>query len=206
MIRVFSLLMVLIFVPLNGWAAEWVEGKHYTEIDFPVYAGKKSGKEVAEYFYYGCPHCHRLEPYLKLWLKRKPSDVAFYSVPATFGNGRWDWSAQLFYTAKALGVLDKMHDKIFYEIHEGSGLRSVNDMAKLFKTAGISKKKFEQTFSGFSVKSQVEYARDISSETGITGVPSIIVNGKYLTSVSDAGGNAQLFRLVDWLLKNTNPE
>ncbi len=182
-------------------AEPWEEYEHFEILDKPLYVGDGKSPEVVEFFYYGCPHCFKLEPYIKIWLRKKPSNVAFYPIPATFANKRWDWSARLYYTAKTLNVEQQLHDKIFNEIHKGKGLKSSEDLIRLFATAGISQKKFEDIYKGFTVSNLVEKARKLSTQSQISGVPNILVNGKYLTSVNQAGGNAQLFRLVDWLLK-----
>src|SRR6185295_2167695 len=80
--------------------------------------------EIAEFFWYGCPHCYNLEPVIETWLKKLPPDVQFRRVPAVF-NPRWEHDAEIFYTFDALGVLDKVHKPFFEAIHR-DGLRTDN--------------------------------------------------------------------------------
>ena len=200
-----TIILAMLFIPLWGAAQPWQEDLHY-EVLTPKFTHPLQSKtnEVIEFFYYGCPHCYRLEPHVRLWLKRKPANVSFHLIPATFTGGRWDWSARLFYTAQALNVESKVHDLIFEAQHAPGGkkIRSNSDMANIFSKVGVDRKTFENTYNSFTVRNQVEQARNLSNKSGIQGVPAIIINGKYLTSVSQAGSENKLFRLVDWLIKN----
>jgi thiol:disulfide interchange protein DsbA len=164
----------------------------------PTTSGDKI--EVVEMFWYGCPHCYAFEPVLNNWKKSLPKDVAFVRVPAIF-NPRWEFSARVYYTAEVLGVLDKLHEHIFDAIHKQHiPLNNEVEVEGFFARYGVDKKLFQETFHSFAVNSKVNWARHLTKAYGIDGVPTMIVNGKYRTSASLAGGHEEVLQVVDGLI------
>ena len=188
---------------LPSLAADWENGKHYTELSKPVLIGKTGQTEVVEFFYYGCPHCYRAQPYVHNWLKLKPANVQFFRVPVAFSKN-WEWSAKLYHSAETLGVTDKVHPLIFKTHHGGKPISSIADMIAIFKQAGVSQKQFESTYNSFITNSLVNKSQKMVDSVNLKAVPAFLVNGKYLTNVPDAGGHTQLIKLINWLIKN-NP-
>lgn len=161
--------------------------------------------EVVELFWYGCPHCYRLEPYMKKWLAKKPDNVVFYRVPAVF-NAAWGLHARAFYTAKSLGLFDngktEFHDAFFNEIHKnGNRLSKQKSIESFFAKFGVSAEDFNNAFYSFSVNNKVNRAAALSKRYQAEGVPTIIVNGKYRTDGPMAGGNEGILKVVDFLIK-----
>ncbi len=193
-----SLLGLFVFSP-PIYAASFVEGQHY-EVVSPQQPTSTGGKiEVVEMFWYGCPHCYEFEPFVNRWLKKKPENVEFIRMPAIF-RPEWALHARAFYTAKVLGVLDKVHNAIFEATHElKRPLSTETQMAEFFAEQGVKKTEFSKVFRSFAVESKVRRAMDMSRRYGIKGVPSVIINGKYRTGGHMAGGNANVFKIVDYL-------
>ncbi|WP_455376572.1 thiol:disulfide interchange protein DsbA/DsbL [Kaarinaea lacus] len=165
----------------------------------PTSTGKKV--EVVEMFWYGCPHCNALEPYVNRWLKKIPANAEFVRMPAIF-RPQWEQHARAYYTAEILGVLDKIHSAMFEAIHGQK--RKVNtdeEIKKFFMEHGVSDKDFSRVFRSFAVEAKIRRAKDMSQRYGIRGVPALIVNGKYRTSAQQAGGNAKIFRVVNFLVE-----
>lgn len=161
----------------------------------------KGQVEVVEVFWYGCPHCFRLEPYVERWLKRKPKNVKFVRIPGMF-RPSWEIHGRAYYTAEILGVVDKVHRAMFDAIHEQK--RRMNDEASimaLFKNHGVSEKDFKRVFHSFAVETKIRRAKDMGRRYGIKGVPSLIINGKYRTGAQEAGGNSKVFKVVNRLVK-----
>jgi thiol:disulfide interchange protein DsbA len=156
--------------------------------------------EVVELFWYGCPHCYDLEPLVKEWLAGKPDDVEFVRLPAIVGP-RWELLARAYFTAQSLGVLEKIHPALFAAIHDKK--QNIKDEAALrdfFATQGISEKEFNEAFNSFAVAFKVNNAKLMTRRYAISGVPTIIVNGKFRTSGKLAGGHEELFEVVDYLV------
>jgi thiol:disulfide interchange protein DsbA len=199
-----TLLLALIFVllmPGSAMAKEYQEGKEYVLLSTqqPTSTGDKI--EVVELFWYGCPHCSDLEPQVQAWLKHKPEDVELVRMPAIV-SPRWELLAQAYYTAELLDIVDKIHPALFEAIHKKH--MKINDEAALqafFVDQGVSEDDFKKTFNSFAVAVKMNNARQMTRRYKITGVPTIIVNGKYSTSASLAGSNQAVFEVVDYLVE-----
>ena len=156
--------------------------------------------EVVELFWYGCPHCHKLEPELQDWLAKKPDDVEFIRIPAILGP-RWELFAKAFYTSDLLDVTDKIHPALFAAIHEDrKKIDTVDKVKAFFVDHGVSAEDFDKTFKSFAVAIKLNNARMMTRRYGISGVPTIIINGKYSTGPSMTGGNKQVIKVIDQLI------
>lgn len=178
-----------------------VEGQHYTRLDKPINVVTDDKIEVRELFWYGCPHCNRLEPVILNWLKTKPENSEFVPMPAVFSQ-RWIFHAKVFYTLKALGIEEQAHPLVFDSIHhKRRPISNIKQLSKFVKTRfDIDNDKVEQAFQSFTVDSNMRAANAYSLKSGANGVPTVIVDGKFRTNVSSAGGNKQLFDVVDQLI------
>lgn len=177
-----------------------VEGHDYTLIKNPqpVATGKKI--EVLEFFWYRCPHCFQLEPGLGSWLKTLPKDAQVRRVPAVF---RDDWApgAKTFYTLEQMGLLDRLHNKVFDAYHVES--INLNDPAVLggwVVKQGINRKNFDSIYNSFSTQSKMLKGSRLASAYAITGVPAFIIDGKYTTTMSMAHSEKRLFEILDQLI------
>lgn len=164
--------------------------------------------EVIELFWYGCPHCYRLEPYIERWLEQKPDNVAYVRIPAIFPNRpAWENHARAFYTAEALGVLDRIHRPLFDALH--AMRRKVEDedaLAALFADQGVDEAEFRKTYRSFAVDGKVRRAQQLTQRYGIDGVPSLIVDGRYRTGPALAGTYARTMPVVDALVRKAAAE
>ncbi|MFL9709716.1 thiol:disulfide interchange protein DsbA/DsbL [Methylobacillus sp. Pita1] len=164
--------------------------------------------EVLEIFWYGCPHCYHLEPSLATWVKKLPQDVYFKRVP---GVPRPDWApaGKAFYALEALNLTEKLHNQLFDTIHKA---RTVNPTVEaqlidwITKQGGQDRKKVEEAFNSFSTNNNVVRAMNTFRDSGATGVPAIIIDGRYITSSSMAGGNQNVLKVADYLIENVRKE
>ncbi|WJW75461.1 thiol:disulfide interchange protein DsbA/DsbL [Thiohalobacter sp. IOR34] len=194
-------LLAALFMAGAASAAGFDEGIEYKRISPPLPTRDPAKIEVVEMFWYGCPHCYQLEPELADWLKRQPADVEFVRVPAVLAKN-WEPLARAWYTAELLGVEDRIHAPLFRAIHqERRRFRSADDLRKFFVEQGVSGKDFDATYNSFGVLTKINRARQLTRRSGIRGVPSLIVNGKYRTSASDAGSHEAMLRVVDYLIE-----
>lgn len=196
--------VIAAFLPFAAGAAEpYTEGIHYTRIQQPIPVEAPAGKaQVAEFFWYGCPHCRELEPYVQSWLKNKPAAVDFVRIPAAFRKNVWYLHAKAYYTAEVLGVLDRIHEDMFKAIHDHKqNLNTEDALARFFADRGVSTKDFRDTFNSFAVETKVNRTMDLVKRSGISGVPTLMVAGKYLVDASMAGGYENMFRITEYLAK-----
>ena len=156
--------------------------------------------EVLEFFAYTCPHCAVLDPLLQTWMKTLPSDVVVTQVPVVF-SATYKPLAQLYYALEAMNRLD-LHPLVFKAIHEEhKRIFTKADMADWLVTQGVDKAKFEAMFDSFGVLSKTERAARLSQSYNVEGTPSMAVDGKYLTSPSEAGGYQQTIDVTADLIK-----
>lgn len=194
------ILLNLFFMSFSTAWAGFDEGIEYQRLKNPVSTSDPAKIEVVELFWYGCPHCFHFEPDLKSWLEKKSDNVVFVRVPAVF-NKRWAFHAKVYYTAEVLGVLDKMHPIIFEDIHvKHKKLASVNEVRALFVANGVSEQDFNNAFNSFAVDAKLRRATDLSKRYGISGVPALVINGKYVTDGPMANGRQGMLKITDYLI------
>lgn len=186
---------------MTAQAAEPIEaGKQYIELSNPVPVSQPGKIEVVELFWYGCPHCYAFEPTINPWAEKLPADVNFKRIPAMFG-GPWDAHGQMFLTLEAMGVEHKVHAAVFDAIqNQHKRLTKPDEMADFLATQGVDKDKFLATFNSFAIKGQINQAKELAKKYEITGVPSLVVNGKYRFDLGSAGGPEGVLNVADQLI------
>ncbi|MCW5605615.1 MAG: thiol:disulfide interchange protein DsbA/DsbL [Burkholderiales bacterium] len=165
-------------------AAQPVAGKDYRLIDPPQPADSGKSVEVLEFFWYGCPHCNRLQEPLEAWLKKKPADVEFKRVPAVFQDS-WVPLTKAFYAIDAMGLVPKLHQEVFVAIHQQK--MRLQDPKVLFDWVagkGVDRKQFIDTYNSFAVQGRTQRSIDMTRSYNIPGTPAITVDGRYLTAPS----------------------
>jgi thiol:disulfide interchange protein DsbA len=189
--------------------ANWkfTEGKNYTRLTptQPTVGGADK-IEVAEIFWYGCGHCYDFEPYINKWKETKPANVRFVRIPALW-NKLVELHGRLYYTEEVLernGVITDpaaFRNAVFREYHQqGNRLTSEAAIQKFFERYNVDSETFYKTWKSFEVDQKIRVARDLSTRYGISGVPAVVVNGKYRTSAQEAGGYPAFIELIDELI------
>lgn len=198
--------VALLSATLVQAAEMWEKGRHYKELPYPVQTRDASKIEVVKLFWYGCPHCYEFNnDYLPNWKKTLAEDVDFHMRPATFPG--WKVHAKAFFAADILGVLDKLNQPLFDAIVANpKKYKDIDDLKPMFVANGVSEEEFEKVFeaSGFRKVSKVDEAMKKVDEDikryRITGVPALIVNGKYKIGVRDAGNFANMIKIANYLI------
>jgi protein dithiol oxidoreductase (disulfide-forming) len=162
--------------------------------------------EVIEFFWYGCPHCYRLEPYLAQWRKKLPPNVQFIRQPAVFGP-RWAPHARAYFTAEALGVIENVHADLFDAIqNKHRPLSNEEELAEFFEEHGVDKDQFRQAYHSFIVDTKMRQAGAMSARYGVSGVPAIIINGKYKTNGTLAKDFPNMIAVMDYLIASESKD
>lgn len=183
-----------------GNGEKFSPGVHYEILDNPTSVRDPSKIEVTEVFWFGCNHCYALEPYIAKWKKDAANDVAFIKSPATW-NEMLKTHASIYYTAKALGIEQQFVPAAFNTIqNEGRMLTGNTELEYFFRGFDVEKDKYKAVSSSFGVRNAVEQADKKMKQWQVTGVPSLIVNGKYRVSASRAVRTDELFDVVDFLV------
>jgi thiol:disulfide interchange protein DsbA len=177
------------------------QGVHYKLLTPAQPTSVAPGKvEVVEVFWYACGHCYLLEPRLEAWdRKGRPANAQLVRLPATW-NSTLKTHARLFYTMELLGK-QNLNPEIWREINlKGNRLDTPAAIEDFFTSRGVSKTDFSKAFAGFAVDSKIMKAEDLNRRYKITSTPKVVVNGKYVTDVGMAGGEEQLFEVINALV------
>ncbi|MBU3669565.1 MAG: thiol:disulfide interchange protein DsbA/DsbL [Polynucleobacter sp.] len=192
-----------IFILLSGvvgaQSQKIEEGFDYRILPVPQPVETKGKVEVIEFFWYGCPHCYDFEPELSAWVKRQPKDVVFRRIPVAFRDDLLPHS-QLFYALEAMGKGDALNEKVMYAMHkENKRLLAEPEIADWVASQGVDRNSFLATYRSFAVVSKARAAKQLAEAYRIDGVPTIVMQGKYVTSPSIAGTKAKAIAVMDYL-------
>jgi len=197
---------LMVLAAHSALAVELVEGVTYKTLKPAVPTSVAPGKvEVVEVFWYACGHCYLLEPKLEAWEKKgKPANVELIRMPAVW-NEVLKTHARLFYTIEILGR-PELNNEAFREINvRGNRLDTPDKIEAFFTSRGVPKADFQKAFSGFAVESKLARAIDLNKRYRITSTPTVVVNGKYVTDASMAGGEDKLFQVINALAAREKP-
>ena len=162
--------------------------------------------EIVEIFGYVCPFCAAVQPSVGAMKAKLPPDVRMVYVPAAFG-AMWDNYAKAYYTAEAMGLVDKTHDAMFRAIHVDKtlkgerGMDTPEEIAAFYGAYGADPKQFVSSMQSFAVAAKTNHAKQFIVNAFANGdtpsTPTFIVNGKY--RVKGKSGD-DMFRIVHQLV------
>ncbi|MFT6520031.1 MAG: thiol:disulfide interchange protein DsbA [Candidatus Azotimanducaceae bacterium] len=182
---------------------EFVEGTHYQLIEAPRrIRGNKT--EVMEFFSYTCIHCFNFDPLLNDWKKSHAGDANVVRTPTVSGEA-WRLFGQTYYTLQALDILEENHGRFFSEIHQrGRTFRSMEEIADWFDSQGATREQFVTTFTSNAVLRRTASADALGRQLKIAGIPSLVINGKYLVGINREVGARRMLEVADYLINMEN--
>lgn len=188
-----------------GGPSLWQEGVNYTRLVPAQPTAVPAGQvEVLEFFWYACPHCYALDPLIESWRKTKPAYITFSRVPVMWSEGHRSL-ARLFYTLDSMGKLNDLHSAVFKEIHVNSNplvdlnnndARSEQIQTSFMAKLGVPADQFAKNYRSFAVETSLQRADQLTQRYRVTGVPTFVINGKYIADVGTAGSEERLLALV----------
>jgi thiol:disulfide interchange protein DsbA len=176
-------------------------GFEYKVMDPRAPVDSPAGKiEVVEFFSYMCPHCNVFEPAFHAWTKRVAADVVVRRMPVSFMQNA-DVLQRMYFTLEAMGLVDKLHAKVFTAIHsDHRNFRDAGVAADWAASQGVDRAKFLEQFSSFTTATKVTRATQLQNAYKIEGVPSLGVAGRFLTDGPMAGTMDRALQVVDALV------
>lgn len=202
-----SLMLWAGFTASPAWADPQM-GEQFDQVAQQMTTDQPAKIEVLELFWYGCPHCYHMEQPLQAWVKKQPADVYFKRMPA-LPNANWAPMAKAYFAMQELGVLEKLHTPLFDAIHKAKSLNPADEAAAIewvTKQGGLDKVKVEKAFKSFAINMQMNKAMQVFRASGATGVPALIIDGKYITGSSMAGGNEAALQTADYIIQNVRKD
>lgn len=191
-------LRVLAAAALALLASPALAAEGYRTIDGPTPGDNPDTIAVMEFFWYGCPHCNRFAPMIEEWKEQDhPDDVAFRHVPAVL-SASWEVHARAFYAAKVMGVLEQFHRPMFRAIHdEGRPMESAAEIGEFASSLGIDGERFVSTMNSFAVDTKIRQAKNLQRAYGVSGTPSVVIDGRYVTSGAEAGSFERMIEIIN---------
>lgn len=184
----------------QGGQVSYEEGRHYKTLATPVPTRDPSKIEVVELFWYGCPYCYQLEPLVKEWRKGLQSDVDFRPLAVSL-NKSWEVHARAFYAAEAMGIEEQIRQPIFDAlVRERRPLNDLNALAKFVEELGFDEKVFRGSYNSFAVSAKVKQANESARKYRVSGVPALVVNGKYVIEAGSVGNLQTMLKVADYLI------
>ena len=211
--KIFRFFWMVLLIPILSQAApiKYKEGEHYRVLKNPVQTSvDKQQIEVAEVFWYGCPHCYSLEPIIDKWKPSLAKDAKFVWVPGFFGPNIWKDHARIYYTIEALFPDEKkmheVHDAIFPEIqNRNNRMRDVDSVADfLNKRFGADKKAVAKIYNSFGVNNLLNQSFSKVRGYQLTGVPALVVDGRYVIEPKVGLDNMPV--IADFLVKKVRDD
>ena len=164
----------------------------------PVETGDRI--EVVEFFWYGCPHCNNFQPSLEAWIQRKPADVVLRRVPAVFRDS-WAPHARIYYTLEQLGEVERLHQKVYFSYHvEELPMSKPDAMERWAAANGIDRERWRKSYTSSEVDAKVENAKRLTGAYSLQGTPSVVVDGRYLTSSSMTSSYPEMILILEELI------
>lgn len=207
--RRFVLSMFVALLACSGvaLAADPVENKDYILVQPPLPVADPSKVVVTDFFSYACPHCFAFSPDLRNWESKLPKDVVLDRVAVTFGRQAWGLLAQLYYTLRSFGKEVQLDRAVFEALHvEGAPLTSAERIADWAGAHGMDRAKFLSTFGSLTILSFATNAEQLTGRVKLRGVPTLVVDGKYLVQIADNGDFAPQLAVVDALIAKARLE
>ena len=179
-----------------------VEGQQYKRLAAPLPTQAGPGKiEVLEFFSYECPFCNAFEPALEAWAKEQPADVVLRRVPVYFLPNAQNYQ-RIYFALEELGLVNSMQAKVFAAVHEQHvDLNSPEAIAAWVGKTGIDAKKFMAAFNSFSTSASLGRAKQVIASYAIESIPTLAIQGRFLTSPSMAGGAPQTLAVMNSLIQ-----
>lgn len=200
--KLLSALMLL--ASFNVLAADPQIGQDFDKTLQVIPTDNPNKIEVTEVFWYGCIHCYQMDPILNTWVKKLPADVTFKRVPG-LPQPAWAPMAKAFYAMEDLKLTEKLHTALFDAVNKEKSLNPTDEAAAInwiTKKSGLDKSKVEAAFKSFSMNNKLSQASQLFRASGATGVPSLVINGQFITSSTMSGGNIQALKVADYIIAN----
>ena len=182
---------------LAGTAPARAQAQGYELVEPAQNTSTPDAVEVTEFFWLGCPHCYSFEPYIEDWKADMPSGAVLVREAPPL-NPSWEQHSRAFYAARALGHEDEFVVAAFEAIHrDGKRLRKPAEIAEVAASVGMDPDEFEKAMGSFTVETALRRSVKLARGAGLTGVPTVVINGKYRTGAALAGGNAGIIDVID---------
>jgi len=201
--KTWAVLVMVLAVASAHAAVQWKEGTPYTMLKVVQPVANAGKVEVIEFFWYGCPHCNAIEPFVDAWAAKLPRDVTFRRAHVVWpGRSDIEAHARIFLALKSMGLDAKYQQAVFdATFKDNLDMRRKEVVVEWAGKHGLDRAKFASLYDSFAVSSQLEQLRRLTKTYSVQDVPNIVVNGKWVTSPGHIGKeDGTVLQVVDELI------
>lgn len=158
--------------------------------------------EVLEFFAYSCEICFVFEPVIDAWQEKLPIDVRFRRIPVAFREGFMVLHQQLFFAIESLGLVEKLHYKVFTALHEQRRrINKVEDIADFAARNGVDAGQLVGAVNSPPIAAKAAQATSLANGYRYGGTPSMGVDGRWRTSAAMAGSHVKALEVAEHLVR-----
>lgn len=153
--------------------------------------------QVNEFFWYGCPACKATEP---LMHKLKANEDLNVKVKGSLINDKWVFDAIIFEAFKHFNVLDTAHSA-YFEARQNGSVKDQASFETFLKEQGIDNEEFDAFSQSEELKATLDASFELERTLKSTGVPTLIVGGKYVILNRGFSNVDDMQKAIEWLSK-----
>lgn len=179
--------------------------QHYAGFSLTGLSRPLHAPSVVEFFSYGCMHCQKLAPQLDRWQKTQPGlDLQYLPI---IWNQKSELYAKVFLLIRDHVNFATLHAAMFELTAGFMRTDSLEEQQVAFvqklDELGIPAEVSIPALNGDSLAAKLNAILIDIKDFEITGVPSLIVNGKQKILNDKLSSNDELLQVAEFLLKHT---
>ncbi len=168
--------------------------------------------DVMEFFWYGCPHCLKLEKAfidqnyesrLARVVRPDGKSPTRMKIPAAM-SPLWELHARLYFALEKAGVTESTHFKvmeIFSKNIPKTNKQIEEVLNELASSVSIDVSKIMTDMYSQETNLSVSHSVDLSKSIGIQGVPSILIDGNKVVELGKGMGYTDVSEVILLLMK-----
>lgn len=170
---------------LGGMLSSAVVAQEYTTysvLDKPVTEAVQDHEMVVEFFSFYCPPCYAFSQRYGIdgaIRENLPVNGKMVKYHADFLGSLGNELTQAWSVAMLSGLGDKVEPLLFEATMVSRTLKTPEDIRAVFVKVGMSAEEYERMLASQEVADMTEKQRRLFKEYGVTGTPSVYVNGRY---------------------------
>lgn len=186
-----------LLLSLSSMATTFEEGKDYVRVEG---FNESHTPVLREFFSYNCPHCYRMDHTIEETARMVANDVRFERTPVGAGRKPWQMSQLAYYLAQTFKVTAQTHGAIFKQVQQVAPFQSEADVKQFFVSQGLKADELDKALASSDRKLAMMTFDTETQLSGIRGVPSLLVNGKYMLNIQGRS-SSEIAELVQYLVK-----
>lgn len=179
--RIMKLMLLFLCMAIAG-SANAQENGLYSTLDKTVAGAVQDKENVVEFFSFYCPPCYAFSQEYgidKAVRENLPADGKMVKYHVGFLGSLGEELTRAWSVAMVMGIEDKMEPLLFQAVQITRELKSSKDIRNVFVRAGVLPSEYDRMLTSPEVADMTAKQKRLFREYGVTGTPSVYVNGRY---------------------------